>query len=170
MCFRLPFSHSAGSYAVGFYQLFPCQEAFSAGTYLSGICATLQLFFKSSCMEFLNITRVKILVFSLKWLDNFSMCCFYSSFDRAIEAWRQFHCDLNDLSQWITEAEGLLADARGPDGSLDLQTAGLHQQVCVICAVMGQARKSRFLSKIIGFFIWVMYEAASNVTFICSLK
>uniref|UniRef100_G1NIS5 Utrophin n=1 Tax=Meleagris gallopavo TaxID=9103 RepID=G1NIS5_MELGA len=50
------------------------------------------------------------------------------SFDRAIEAWRQFHCDLNDLSQWITEAEGLLADARGPDGSLDLQAAGLHQQ------------------------------------------
>ncbi|XP_072186986.1 utrophin isoform X1 [Excalfactoria chinensis] len=50
------------------------------------------------------------------------------SFDRAIEAWRQFHCDLNDLSQWITEAEGLLADARGPDDSLDLQTAGLHQQ------------------------------------------
>ncbi|OXB67291.1 hypothetical protein ASZ78_010715 [Callipepla squamata] len=51
------------------------------------------------------------------------------SFDRAIEAWRQFHCDLNDLSQWITEAEGLLADTRGPDDSLDLQTAGLHQQV-----------------------------------------
>uniref|UniRef100_A0A8C9FIP8 Calponin-homology (CH) domain-containing protein n=1 Tax=Pavo cristatus TaxID=9049 RepID=A0A8C9FIP8_PAVCR len=50
------------------------------------------------------------------------------SFDRAIEAWRQFHCDLNDLSQWITEAEGLLADAHGPDDSLDLQTAGLHQQ------------------------------------------
>uniref|UniRef100_A0A8B9TBQ8 Utrophin n=1 Tax=Anas platyrhynchos TaxID=8839 RepID=A0A8B9TBQ8_ANAPL len=55
---------------------------------------------------------------------NDRKCCF----DRAIEAWRQFHCDLNDLSQWITEAEGLLADARGPDGSLDLQTAGLHQQ------------------------------------------
>ncbi|XP_050565797.1 utrophin isoform X2 [Cygnus atratus] len=55
---------------------------------------------------------------------NDRKCCF----DRAIEAWRQFHCDLNDLSQWITEAEGLLADAHGPDGSLDLQTAGLHQQ------------------------------------------
>uniref|UniRef100_A0A803XSK6 Utrophin n=1 Tax=Meleagris gallopavo TaxID=9103 RepID=A0A803XSK6_MELGA len=54
------------------------------------------------------------------------------SFDRAIEAWRQFHCDLNDLSQWITEAEGLLADARGPDGSLDLQAAGLHQQSSVL--------------------------------------
>uniref|UniRef100_A0A8B9CIX3 Utrophin n=1 Tax=Anser brachyrhynchus TaxID=132585 RepID=A0A8B9CIX3_9AVES len=49
---------------------------------------------------------------------NDRKCCF----DRAIEAWRQFHCDLNDLSQWITEAEGLLADAHGPDGSLDLQT------------------------------------------------
>ncbi|XP_035177758.1 utrophin isoform X3 [Oxyura jamaicensis] len=55
---------------------------------------------------------------------NDRKCCF----DRAIEAWRQFHCDLNDLSQWITEAEGLLADARGPDGNLDLQAAGLHQQ------------------------------------------
>ncbi|XP_059689241.1 utrophin [Gavia stellata] len=55
---------------------------------------------------------------------NDRKCCF----DRAIEAWRQFHCDLNDLSHWITEAEVLLADARGPDGSLELQTAGLHQQ------------------------------------------
>ncbi|RMC12816.1 hypothetical protein DUI87_10341 [Hirundo rustica rustica] len=56
---------------------------------------------------------------------NDRKCCF----DRAIEAWRQFHCDLNDLSHWIAEAESLLADARGPDGSLELQTAGLHQQV-----------------------------------------
>ncbi|XP_009945463.1 PREDICTED: utrophin-like, partial [Leptosomus discolor] len=55
---------------------------------------------------------------------NDRKCCF----DRAIEVWRQFHCDLNDLSHWITEAEVLLADARGPDGSLELQTAGLHQQ------------------------------------------
>ncbi|CAM9935197.1 unnamed protein product, partial [Bubo scandiacus] len=55
---------------------------------------------------------------------NDRKCCF----DRAIEAWRQFHCDLNDLSHWITEAEVLLADARGPDGSLELQTARLHQQ------------------------------------------
>ncbi|XP_065691443.2 utrophin isoform X1 [Patagioenas fasciata] len=55
---------------------------------------------------------------------NDRKCCF----DKAIEAWRQFHCDLNDLSHWITEAEALLADAHGPDGSLDLQTAGLHQQ------------------------------------------
>ncbi|XP_041279459.1 utrophin isoform X4 [Onychostruthus taczanowskii] len=55
---------------------------------------------------------------------NDRKCCF----DRAIEAWRQFHCDLNDLSHWIAEAEVLLADARGPDGSLELQAAGLHQQ------------------------------------------
>uniref|UniRef100_A0A8C3T7G1 Utrophin n=1 Tax=Chelydra serpentina TaxID=8475 RepID=A0A8C3T7G1_CHESE len=38
---------------------------------------------------------------------NDQKCCF----DRAVEDWRQFHCDLNDLTQWITEAEGLLADA-----------------------------------------------------------
>ncbi|XP_064564456.1 utrophin isoform X1 [Zonotrichia leucophrys gambelii] len=55
---------------------------------------------------------------------NDRKCCF----DRAIEAWRQFHCDLNDLSHWIAEAEALLADARGPGGSLELQAAGLHQQ------------------------------------------
>ncbi|XP_071405486.1 utrophin isoform X5 [Pithys albifrons albifrons] len=55
---------------------------------------------------------------------NDRKCCF----DRALEAWRQFHCDLNDLSHWIAEAEALLADAHGPDGSLELQTAGLHQQ------------------------------------------
>ncbi|XP_030302441.1 utrophin [Calypte anna] len=55
---------------------------------------------------------------------NDRKCCF----DRAIEAWRQFHCDLNDLSHWITEAEVLLADAHGPDGSLELQAAELHQQ------------------------------------------
>ncbi|KAG6937049.1 utrophin, partial [Chelydra serpentina] len=55
---------------------------------------------------------------------NDQKCCF----DRAVEDWRQFHCDLNDLTQWITEAEGLLADAYAPDGSLDLETAGMHQQ------------------------------------------
>uniref|UniRef100_A0A8C0V2R0 Utrophin n=1 Tax=Cyanistes caeruleus TaxID=156563 RepID=A0A8C0V2R0_CYACU len=55
---------------------------------------------------------------------NDRKCCF----DRAVEVWRQFHCDLNDLSHWIAEAEVLLAEARGPDGSLELQTAGLHQQ------------------------------------------
>uniref|UniRef100_A0A670Z167 Utrophin n=1 Tax=Pseudonaja textilis TaxID=8673 RepID=A0A670Z167_PSETE len=38
------------------------------------------------------------------------------SFDKSIEEWRQFHCDLNDLSQWLTEAEGLLAEAHAPDG------------------------------------------------------
>lgn len=36
----------------------------------------------------------------------------------------------------------LLADARGPDGSLELQTAGLHQQVRVIRAENEQDGKS----------------------------
>ncbi|KAG8123766.1 hypothetical protein E2320_019129 [Naja naja] len=50
------------------------------------------------------------------------------SFDKSIEEWRQFHCDLNDLSQWLTEAEGLLAEAHAPDGSLDIEKARIHQQ------------------------------------------
>ncbi|XP_045400473.1 utrophin isoform X1 [Lemur catta] len=49
-------------------------------------------------------------------------------FDRAVEEWRQFHCDLNDLTQWITEAEELLVDTCVPGGSLDLEKARRHQQ------------------------------------------
>ncbi|XP_036078207.1 utrophin isoform X2 [Rousettus aegyptiacus] len=49
-------------------------------------------------------------------------------FDRAVEEWRQFHCDLNDLTQWITEAEELLTDTFAPDGGLDLEKARIHQQ------------------------------------------
>ncbi|XP_047414853.1 utrophin isoform X2 [Sciurus carolinensis] len=49
-------------------------------------------------------------------------------FDRTVEEWRQFHCDLNDLTQWITEAEELLGDTCAPDGSLDLDKARVHQQ------------------------------------------
>ncbi|XP_054855344.1 utrophin isoform X2 [Eublepharis macularius] len=51
-----------------------------------------------------------------------------SCFDKSVEEWRQFHCDLNDLSQWLTEAEGLLAEAQTPDDSLDVETARMHQQ------------------------------------------
>ncbi|XP_053446857.1 utrophin isoform X2 [Nycticebus coucang] len=49
-------------------------------------------------------------------------------FDRAMEEWRQFHCDLNDLTQWITEAEEVLTDTCAPGGRLDLEKARLHQQ------------------------------------------
>nr|XP_031312349.1 utrophin isoform X9 [Camelus dromedarius] len=49
-------------------------------------------------------------------------------FSRAVEEWRQFHCDLNDLTQWMTEAEELLADTFAPDGGLDLEKARRHQQ------------------------------------------
>ena len=50
-------------------------------------------------------------------------------FDRAVEEWRQFHCDLNDLSQWLTDTETLLSESVGPDGQLDLNSARQHQQV-----------------------------------------
>lgn len=46
-----------------------------------------------------------------------------------MEEWRQFHCDLNDLTQWVTEAEELLADTFAADGGLDLEKARIHQQV-----------------------------------------
>ncbi|OCT77874.1 hypothetical protein XELAEV_18028970mg [Xenopus laevis] len=51
-----------------------------------------------------------------------------SHFDRSLEEWRQFHCDLNDLTQWVTEAENLLAEASMPSGNLDLGIAKLHQR------------------------------------------
>ncbi|XP_042312754.1 utrophin [Sceloporus undulatus] len=51
-----------------------------------------------------------------------------SCFDKSVEEWRQFHCDLNDLSQWLTEAEGLLAEAHAADGNLDIDTGRIHQQ------------------------------------------
>ncbi|XP_075410547.1 utrophin isoform X2 [Tenrec ecaudatus] len=50
------------------------------------------------------------------------------SFDRAVEEWRQFHGDLSDLTQWMTEMEQLLADTCAPDGSLDLEKAQAQQQ------------------------------------------
>ncbi|XP_060046756.1 utrophin [Erinaceus europaeus] len=51
-----------------------------------------------------------------------------SYFDRAVEEWRQFNCDLNDLTQWMADAGELLADAFAPDGGLDLEKARRHQQ------------------------------------------
>ncbi|KAL7859203.1 hypothetical protein SRHO_G00143500 [Serrasalmus rhombeus] len=50
------------------------------------------------------------------------------SFDRAVEEWRQFHCDMNDLSQWLTETEQVLADGSGPDGELDLGRVRAQQE------------------------------------------
>ncbi|XP_028253113.1 dystrophin isoform X2 [Parambassis ranga] len=50
------------------------------------------------------------------------------SFDRAIEEWGQFHCDLKDLSQWLTDTEMLLSESIGPDGQLDLESARQHQE------------------------------------------
>ncbi|RXN02867.1 utrophin-like isoform X1 [Labeo rohita] len=49
-------------------------------------------------------------------------------FDRAVEEWRQFHCDLNDLSQWVSDTEQILADGIRPDGELDLDRARAQQQ------------------------------------------
>ncbi|XP_058469744.1 utrophin isoform X4 [Solea solea] len=50
------------------------------------------------------------------------------TFDRAIEEWGQFHCDMNDLNQRLTETETLLSESVGPDGQLDMELARQHQQ------------------------------------------
>ncbi|XP_062871249.1 utrophin-like isoform X3 [Trichomycterus rosablanca] len=36
-------------------------------------------------------------------------------FDRAIEEWRKFHCDMNDLSQWLNETEQVLDEETDKD-------------------------------------------------------
>ncbi|XP_068580543.1 utrophin isoform X1 [Cebidichthys violaceus] len=50
------------------------------------------------------------------------------SFDRAVEEWRQFHCDMNDLNQWLTDTETLLSESVAPDGQLDLNSARQQQE------------------------------------------
>ncbi|XP_041832153.1 utrophin isoform X2 [Melanotaenia boesemani] len=50
------------------------------------------------------------------------------TFDRAVEKWGQFHCDLKDLTQWLTDTEMLLSESIGPDGQLDLDSACQHQE------------------------------------------
>ncbi|XP_077443822.1 utrophin isoform X2 [Stigmatopora argus] len=50
------------------------------------------------------------------------------SFDRTIEEWRRFHCDMNDMSQWLTDTERLLSDGVGPEGQLDIDMARRHQE------------------------------------------
>ncbi|KAM9840476.1 utrophin-like isoform 2-T2 [Aulostomus maculatus] len=49
-------------------------------------------------------------------------------FDRAVEEWRQFHCDMTDLSQWLAHSETLLSQSVGPEGQLDLDSARQHQE------------------------------------------
>lgn len=48
----------------------------------------------------------------------FVFSCFLvcRSFDRAVEEWRRFHCDMNDLSQWLCDTEQALAEETGPGG------------------------------------------------------
>uniref|UniRef100_A0A3P8QCA9 Utrophin n=1 Tax=Astatotilapia calliptera TaxID=8154 RepID=A0A3P8QCA9_ASTCA len=50
------------------------------------------------------------------------------SFDRAVEEWGQFHCDLKDISQWLTDTENLLSESVSPDGQLDLESARQYQE------------------------------------------
>lgn len=53
----------------------------------------------------------------------------YRTFDCAIEEWRQLHCGMNDLSQWLADTETLLSESIGPDGQLDSDSTRQQQQV-----------------------------------------
>lgn len=55
--------------------------------------------------------------------------CVCRCFDGALEEWRQFHCDMNDLSQWLSDTEQVLADGIGPEGELVLDRVRAQQQV-----------------------------------------
>lgn len=61
--------------------------------------------------------------------ERSSPVSFCRSFDCAVEEWRQLHCDMNDLSQWLTDTERLMSKSVGPDGRLELDSARQHQEV-----------------------------------------
>uniref|UniRef100_A0A8C5I3D6 Utrophin n=1 Tax=Gouania willdenowi TaxID=441366 RepID=A0A8C5I3D6_GOUWI len=42
--------------------------------------------------------------------------------ERSIEEWGQFHCDLKELSHWLSDTETLLMESVGPDGQLNVES------------------------------------------------
>ena len=46
-----------------------------------------------------------------------------------MERWGQFHCDLKDLTSWLTEAEVKLQDSKNANGELDEDRAKAYQKV-----------------------------------------
>ncbi|XP_028294918.1 utrophin isoform X3 [Gouania willdenowi] len=50
------------------------------------------------------------------------------SLERSIEEWGQFHCDLKELSHWLSDTETLLMESVGPDGQLNVESARRHQE------------------------------------------
>lgn len=79
-------------------------------------------------IEMLVFQDVTLLLFIPASKRSRSPFC-YRTFDCAVEEWRQFHCDMNDLSQWLTDSERLMSESVGPDGQLDLDSARQHQEV-----------------------------------------
>ncbi len=52
-----------------------------------------------------------------------------SRWSRAVEQWRKFHCDMKDLSSWLSEAENKLTDTRNQNGDLLVSAARNVQKV-----------------------------------------
>ena len=49
--------------------------------------------------------------------------------EKSVTVWRQYHCDLKDLTSWLTQAEKSLADSKTASGDLDVDKAKVVQKV-----------------------------------------
>ena len=46
-----------------------------------------------------------------------------------MEQWRQFHCDIKDVTTWLEEVEAKLSDTKNEDETLNVQAAMAIQKV-----------------------------------------
>ena len=55
--------------------------------------------------------------------------------EKSMSTWRQFHCDIRDLTSWLNQTEKTLADSKTASGDLQLDKAKVIQKVCKISIV-----------------------------------
>ncbi|XP_071801510.1 dystrophin-like isoform X3 [Asterias amurensis] len=51
----------------------------------------------------------------------------HGRFELCLEQWRQFHCDMRDLGQWLNQAEKIIQDCHNSAGRLDVNKARARQ-------------------------------------------
>ena len=72
---------------------------------------------QAACMYFLSLTSLYVLILN------------YRRFELCLEQWRQFHCDMRDLGQWLNQAEKIIQDCHNSAGRLDVNKARARQLV-----------------------------------------
>ena len=53
----------------------------------------------------------------------------YAQYEKSSSIWQQFHCDLKELTLWITKAENKLAETKFPSGEINDELAIREQEV-----------------------------------------